>query len=637
MKAYLRLFKALPVKSKAKESFTEETTKQSIKDGYVLDASILAEYNAAKVGREVEALWGKNAQKLNQSFHKSFAKVRDASIEQLVVEQLVHYVTTYGFKYLGVYNDSTIYVPTEELNAPELTEPLGITVIRGLTTEEIKTKLLSFLNSGIALSQQTRDDVLEVAADIHICGEDLEQIKNKEVSAVLYDELNLVPSSPIEFLRYLVYLATENPLLIKNSETIEAIKGAVADGRSATGRKIIRAFNTYIKEYGLESLSTIFLRFKPLFLAFRSNSKLRPQINRIRKLAVNNHKPMPEDLLGTAVAKAKANTLDSNYDNFKSALKEASIFRKIRLANALAFASSDAYGIVYKIRNGKTFTKPVVGHSFKQNQINSALNLVSQEIYDGLRHLNGQTFYIPEGVVYALPSTEKQFVGNVPNGSYIEQSTKNTVFGIHWENAENGQPIDLDLSIQDANGKIGWDGYYRNESGILFSGDNTSAPRSNGGASEVFYIPSEITGSWLVNVNFYNYYGEESPYRFFIGHADSNEINRKYTVNPNKIDFILPGILDQKHSTLGLVTANGATTRVYVSAFSFSNLITSRVTERAELARNFLQNQLISNLTLNDSIVQAGGKLVNKPTSDSIDLSPSALDQGTIISLLSKK
>lgn len=635
MQSYLRLFKALPVKSKANEAFTVETAKQSIKNGYILDASVLTEYDATVVGKEIETLWSKDAQKLNQSFHKSFAKVRDTSIEQLLLEQIIHYVTTYGFNSFGVYDDSTIYVPAEELNAPELTNPLQVVVIRGLLIEEIKDKLLKLLSSGIALSGQTRDDVLEVAIAVGIDANDLEQIKNKEVSAILCDELNLVPSSPTEFLRYLVYLATENSLLIKDSETIEIIKLAVENDREATARKIVRAFNDYTKENGLEPLSTIFLRFKPLFLALRSNNHLRPKINRIRKLANTHHKPLPEDILGTVVQRAKNNNVD--YSALNYALENnANIFRKIRLANALAFASTGAYGVVYKIRNGKTFTKPA--NNFKQGDLEEASRVVLGSIYDSLGHLKGQTFYIPEDVVYALPSTEKQFVGNVPNGSYVEQSTKDTVFGIHWENSEDNLSIDLDLSIQDASGKIGWDGYYRNHSGILFSGDNTSAPKPNG-ASELFHIPSEITGSWLVNVNFYNYDWltvKECPYKFFIGHADQTEVDRNYTINPNKIEFILPGVLDRRHSTLGLVLADGITTRVYVSAFNFSNLITSKVTERAELARNFLQSQLTSNLTLNDVITQVGGEIVSQSTEDSIDLSPSALSQGTIINLLKK-
>jgi hypothetical protein len=57
------------------------------------------------------------------------------------------------------------------------------------------------------------------------------------------------------------------------------------------------------------------------------------------------------------------------------------------------------------------------------------------------------------------------------------------------------------LSLQNADGKLGWDGSYRdgcNE--IYFTGDLTDAPKPNG-AAELFHIGSQARGSWLMNLN----------------------------------------------------------------------------------------------------------------------------------------
>ena len=53
------------------------------------------------------------ADRLNSTFHQNFGKVAEASEKQLFAEQLVHYITTYGFASLGVYDDSTVFVPRE--------------------------------------------------------------------------------------------------------------------------------------------------------------------------------------------------------------------------------------------------------------------------------------------------------------------------------------------------------------------------------------------------------------------------------------------------------------------------------------------------------------------------------------------
>ena len=63
-------------------------------------------------------MYGVKEEEWNQTFHKSFATVRDTDIETLVVQQIVHYITTYGFEALGIYDKDTVYIPKEELEIP---------------------------------------------------------------------------------------------------------------------------------------------------------------------------------------------------------------------------------------------------------------------------------------------------------------------------------------------------------------------------------------------------------------------------------------------------------------------------------------------------------------------------------------
>jgi len=89
-------------------------------------------------------------------------------MEQLVMEQLIHYFTTYGFKDMGIYSEESVYIPSEKLDIPELKEDIKLTVIKGYTKEELKEKLMKMLSSGIALKEDTIKDVLDVATFVGV-------------------------------------------------------------------------------------------------------------------------------------------------------------------------------------------------------------------------------------------------------------------------------------------------------------------------------------------------------------------------------------------------------------------------------------------------------------------------------------
>ena len=75
-----------------------------------------------------------------------------------------------------------------------------------------------------------------------------------------------------------------------------------------------------------------------------------------------------------------------------------------------------------------------------------------------LDRMEGKTIYIPYHVNYAMPVTEKQFTGHFPTGTSITVP-QDMIAGIHWTNTD--RHIDMDLSVMNKNGKIGWDSAYR--------------------------------------------------------------------------------------------------------------------------------------------------------------------------------
>ena len=627
MKSTIRLFKALPIKAKRKKNSSKELLEKTIRRGFIFSPEVVSNYtNYGALIDMVEKEIGLTPEKLNQAFHKSWKKIKEADILQLVMEQLVHYFTTYGFEEMGIYSEDSVYIPCEKLEIPDINvDKIKLTVIRGYTKKELKDKVMKILASGIALKEETMVDVLEILGFVGLEEADLNKVKNKEVKIALYEELNIVPADPVEFLRYIVYKTTKKTLLIKNAATVEAIK---AD----KNLHISGLFAKYNKQHGLKRLAEIFFRFKPIFLAFKTNVNLCFYINKIRRLANKYHKPMKEDFLNS-ITDRLSNNKPISLPNVKRKLDEVSIFRKIRLAYALKFRTGDPTSILYRIRNGKGYAK-----EFRfQNQDNAkkVLKVVLESIIaDISKNVKGKKIFIPEYMNYALPATEKQFTGFFPTGSCVT-IPKDMVFGVHWENVPHHR-IDLDLSLIDHNdGKIGWDSSYRNdERSILFSGDITDAPRPRG-ATELFYVKKRSNGQSIMVVNYYNYQKDiEVPYKIIVANEAVKNWKENYMVNPNNVLSIAKSTISVKQKILGLIVTTAANCKFYFAETSLGNSITSSGADFIKHSRSYLFAYYKNAITLNKLLEKAGAKMVTDAEKCDIDLTPEKLEKDSILKLL---
>lgn len=625
MESAIRLFKGLPIESKHNK-IDEDLLKQTIGRGFVFAPEVVYNYpDTAQLITLVDKTYGHAPEQLNQTFHKSWTKVRDTSTEQLVIEQILHYFTTYGFEALGIYDKDAVYVPQEQLNAPELTNDIRLVIIRGYTKAELKEKLLELLVSGVALQQETIDDVLDVASFVGLSDEEIGRVHNKEVKAALYDFLEKVPGNPTEFLRYAVYRATNKTLLIKSAASVAAIK-------ERDNLDIAGYFDLYEREFGLARLAEVFYRFKPLFLAFRTNSELKRIINKIRRLAEHHHKPMPEDTLNTVTAQLRHNQPVMN-DSFYQALETASPFRKIRLAYALKFRTTDTDAILYRIRNGKSYATAF--HFTNQFGAQVLYEVVMQSLTaDIAKNVAGKKIFIPAGIKYGLPATEKQFTGNLPSGTCVELA-QDMVVGIHWENVADNR-IDLDLSLLSPEiGKIGWDGSYRNlNKDILFSGDMTDAPKPQG-ASEFFYIGKSARGSSMLFVNYFNFQPTvDVPCKILVAHEKPIHPTTHYTVDPNNIVALSSTTMNVRQKSLGIIIVDETGCKFYFAEFDLGKSRSAHGGGYTEQARKYLLNFYTNTIVLNDVLAAAGAELVGSVTEADIDLSPENIDKTSLLDLL---
>jgi len=618
MQATLRLFHALTIPEASSTPTTEEMVmsvmSQTIPHGYVLDPRIPADKETLAAIQNVVGISGEEA---NASFHKSWNVVRDTPMQILFVQQIAHYITTYGFESLGVYSEDTVYVPSEVLKIPVTSPNIPLTVIRALTPNEVLERIVALGGSGVALSETTLADIMTIVRANMYPPDYISNINNHELKMLLYDFYGIAPKEPVDFLRYIIMKTTGKTLLIKNDALIAKIESADA--------KVLDA----ILANAPDDLASIFFRFKPLFLAMKHASNNKTFFNRLRKRANKIHKPMKPSYLNTVTYQIKRNMLSVN--ELRQQLKTARVFRKVRLAQALQFRLTGSSDVVYRIRNGRGWAT-----DFKwdgdADTTKEALNVVLDSIGEDLApQVAGKTFYIPPYMQYALPATQKQFVGNFPSGTHVSVP-QDLIVGIHWVNTDNKR-VDLDLSLVNEHGKVGWDCEYRTPTQtVLFSGDMTSAPPPNG-ATEAFAIRNTDISPHLVYINYYNFNrGDKVPAKLFVANVCVDKFPSHYMVNPNDIMASTVVQIRTTSDVVGLIM-NGS---MYFMKVSISKSITSRNSSVALKAKRFLAKSANSFINLTQSLQRAGAIVTNEQpdTDEYIDLSPTMMNKSTILDLM---
>ena len=581
-------------------------------------------------------MYGKDGEKWNQTFHKDFEIVKNAPIEDLIAQQMIHYITTYGFESLGMYDSDLVYIPRERLEIPELdVENIEFITIKPLTNEELTDKLMTILTSGIALSEQTVEDI-KVLSDF-IDKNRFDEIKNREIKTYLYDKYNVMPKNPDDFLRYMLFKLTGNTLKIQSVDMIYQVKRS--DKNKAL--KMLESYLTDDNSY--KKLSSIFLRNKQLFLALKvkkedtaySDIKVRMNriINKLRKMSVYYHKPLPKNILDNLTNK----DISVNYDDLVKELDKITIFREMRILNGIRYRLFGNDNIVYRIRNGKSYVSTLPGKTFEYiSRLEVLNNFIMSHLISRLSDkVKGKTIYIPENVIYAVPTSEKQFFGDIPEGSYIEvPRNDNIVYGVHWKNIKDGKPIrrfygeeilpqgeervDLDLKQMNKSDVFGWDASYRSsKSDILFSGDITNAQLPDG-ATELFYVGQNVGNvAFLVTLNMFTNNSQDVPFEFVIANATHRPENvSRYVLDPNNILYKMDAIIKnmERQKTLGLITISD-TIRFYFNEFSLGNSVaTSRRDDITMGAFDYLNTYGKTQLKLNELLKDSGAIIVNEPT-----------------------
>lgn len=609
----IKFFKAATTVSRRVDD-PESLQTEALKRGFIISPAILNEDVATFIKTE--------AIDPNSTFYKTWDDVVSKDRWELLLDQVAHYATTYGTGYTMEGNG---YVPNDGAEAPDFTR---YTVIRPISEDELYERCKGLVSSGIALNPVTVKVVCDAIADylkthpFALLNMDL--VRNREAISILASKLGIRPSDPVALFRYIVYESTGMSLLIKNKDLVRRIK--------QTANQF--DFNK-LADKEKDALASVFYRFKDLFLAFRTHetrfydtekkemvtepSPSRKVINQIRRKAERLHKPLKPGYWETVLAGERPVEEISARLGGLNAFKTVSLLQTVRERLLMMDSPSKR---MFMIRNGKAFVAPLEEASFAglKEYYTSLADLFENKLVEDLAP-KACSVKFPEKVVLACPSSEKNFIGNFPFGSWYPLGGHN-FFGIYWRNEWGTH--DFDISFVNLGGhKIGWNSVY-NTGHAVYSGDMTNADPE---ASEILYCKG-TSDDGIIFCNRYN--GEQgSRFRFFFGQEEIVEMKRNYMVDPNNMVVNEDLTSDLRQSMIAAVSGG----KVFLMSLGVGNSRVSSGMDTADKAA-IIARKSACFVDLKALLLKAGFKEVNDYERPALDLSD--LRKDTLIKLFAE-
>lgn len=616
MKTMMDLFHAVP--NQYSRVYTSGTELMKVGILFINESNELMEKVPVQIADIAIAQFGLSNREWSNSFHKSWDKVATASDFELVFEQIVHYFSTYGMEALGL--SAMPMLPVEKV----LTDPdqrpnfNAFTIIRVVNDSEAMQLIKDYLRKTLAPHKDKVNAIIELMV---ITDVKPEEVASFELKIARYDQLGTVPTRGDDFLRYVIYKMTGSTLVIKSHKAINDLKVAVSRNPLIVDK--------YFAHADLVELSKFFYRFKPLWLAFKAADGCVPYINKMRRLANTYHQPMSDVNVQNLSKLFKENRLDDAY----RVMHNCSIRQLIKLYNHfVATATAENSYSVYNIRNGKMWIAEADDNHINAYTISKCLrNELSMRING---RYTGKTYLLPSYIKYAVPITEKQFIGNIPYGSRVDLIKGRNVLAIHWNNYK-GHRTDIDLHFGSITRQYGWNSMYRSDDrGIMYSGDMTDATH---GAVEAYRFTPD-GDRYILSVN--NYTGEDNvPFEFFMTQKWESAPRGAVVDIEDALFAPIPlKFADNNNQTIGLV--NGDRFFFYGGELGY-NIVPKR--EYYEGAINGLSNRVATMLTINELLEMSGARIVNEETVNDlteeekeqvIDLSPSALTARSLLDFI---
>ena len=623
----IEMFNMCP--TEVSNSSSIEIVSLGIQKGYLIDPKCANNY--------VHAFLNGIDIKYNSTFYKSWGDVMNKTRFELFVDQIIHYMTTYGTNF-ELEND---YLPNVYEGEPELNT---YKVIKSCTYLELYNKCLSMLTSGVALKSSTVKAITDYMIQyINLFPGEVvlwvDDIKNREALVILCDAFNILPTDGAKMFAHIMYKATGLTMIVKNRETRRMIRNSI------NKHEVVSLFKN-LNDKQLRALAAVFNRYKELFVAFKTKGT-KAAINKISRFSKTCHKPMtrgywetilhrnPDFVMSTIEAEAKKAT------NFKL----IQVMQSIRERFLLAVGMGDN---MYIVRNGKVF---VASNNYTSTDVlyhkwNDIYDVCRAQLIKNLK-AKACTVRFPENYELTCPTSEKNFIGDFPMGTTCKLS-KDSVIGIYWRNDWGTR--DFDLSYTDVNGNhLTWNSdYYNGNKSVVYSGDITNAPN---GANELIYFKDSNIPDGIVNIN--RYFGEPgSKYKLFFGNEvfkDLDEVDMyKYMIDPNRIMLqseitqgesaqqMIGMVFNGKFHFYSLSCGNSKVSTAIKKIISLKTSAQMYTNENVEVSTKefvqILKRKAVAAISLKEILLEAG---FTESNIDTPVLDLSTIDRSTLIELFS--
>jgi hypothetical protein len=512
-----------------------------------------------------------------------------------LLQAIMNYLTGYGTDFTG-----KTYIPNKFFGA-EGSGRVPVVFVSAISRDELVHKAVYLLNSGIALGTETVNEAIDLLEALGYCMADV-TFKNQEATALLDAKFNRVARNVPALLKQMLASIDDSALLVKNAEVIAIFK--------AHSTSMMILLEEFIQKNDIVTVAQSFNRYKPFFLAIkRANPKL---INKVSKLSKKNHVTMPTSPINL-VTSEEVEGMD---------FTKVSTFALLRAVNAIKMRLSLSPGdpTIYTVRTGRSFVKEALKIP-NIKILNANRKVLMAELK---KRVTPVSVYIPTGIDYALPTSEKSFVGGIPSNT-IFSSNKPTKVGVYWENG--GGATDLDLSGVGILGtRVGWGGHYGNSNDISYSGDITDAPT---GATEYMSCGLGMQEDYLINLNVY-YGSEASEYKLLFGSSDCTE---QY-LNPEDLLFSVPMVTEEKQTGLGVVYAENKEVKFSVVNIKQGAAAVSSGNEITTLQVTALVAKSKHRESLDSILMELGFEVTDNPLDDvDVDLHPNTVTKESLVNL----
>lgn len=527
----------------------------------------------------------------NSTFYKEFQDITSKNRWELFVDQIFHYASTYGQDFQG-----DAWVPNGE---PLVLDYKAYKMITATTKEDMYNQCVRVLQTGVAIADDTRKALVDFIITC-VRGEkyalDLMSIKNRDAQLELSIELKIVPNDPQAMIRYLFYMVFQSatPIMSENNLAILYQKKQYGDVPCLS-----KVFTTEHEPI----LAQVFLRYKDFLLGFKTkeNSKF---LNRVRKLAKKCHKPMTpgfwENFTNWPIDYINAH-IDEEVKKLDNTFK---IIRLLEMIKMRKVQNESGSCRLYRIRNGKVWVDRHDIPAYDKGWSTASIKLVHRlvELLIDIRVKQEQSvgrvrtmIRFPEYLELACPKSERQFVGNIPDGSYFDMSGKNNYFGIYWKDEWGTYDFDLHF-LADSGARIGWNSDYvgGSKQDVIYSGDMT---RANPEAAEMFLIRKDCPNG-SISVNRYNG-AAGSKFRLFFGQDECKGFHKGYMVDPNTIQ--LSEMLTSNDAQM--IVARIVDKKAYFTSMSMGD---DRVARYNEEVNRSISDRLVSAIPLKRVLLGAG-------------------------------